>query len=108
MVSGNNTLDKFAKSGLTYTKSTKIDAPIINEFPISIECELLEITNDSYGTGVIAKVVNTSALVNVMKDDEVDITSLNALAFDPYTHGYYKVTERVGSTFKEGFEIKNK
>ena len=41
-----------------------------------------------------------------MTNDKVDITKVNAIAFDPYTHGYYKVTERVGEAFKDGLKLK--
>ena len=102
MVSGNNTPDKFEKSGLTATKSEHVNAPVINEFPICLECEFIEYNN----CGVLGKVVNTSVDESVMNGDNVDITKLSAIAFDPYTHGYYKVTERVGNAFKDGLELK--
>lgn len=106
VASGNDTKDKFEKSGLTATKSENVDAPIINEFPLCMECEFIEYQNDEYGCGVIAKVVNVTADESVMKDDKVDIELVNAIAFDPYTHGYYKVTERVGNAFKDGLQLK--
>ncbi len=106
VVSGNDTKDKFEKSGLTAVKSENIDAPIINEFPLCMECKFIEYQNDEYGCGVIAKVVNVTADESVMKDGEVDISLVNAIAFDPYTHGYYKVTERVGNAFKDGLQLK--
>lgn len=102
VVSGNNTLNKFAKSGLTATKSENVDAPIINEFPICLECEFIEYGN----CGVIGKVVNTSVDENVMDGDTIDIEKVSAIAFDPFTHGYYKVNERVGNAFKDGLELK--
>ena len=102
VVSGNNTLDKFARSGLTYQASEHVDAPIINEFPLCMECEF--ISYNEYG--VLGKVVNTTADESVMNGEEVDITKVSAIAFDPYTHGYYKVTERVGNAFKDGFDLK--
>ena len=102
IASGNNTPDKFEKTKLTYTKSENIDAPIINEFPICMECEFIE-----YGEcGVIGKVVNTSVDENVMNGENIDIEKVSAIAFDPYTHGYYKVTERVGNAFKDGLQLK--
>ena len=103
IVSGNDTNDKFEKSGLTAIKSQKVDAPIINEFPICMECELLEGESD---WGIVGKVVNTSADEEVMKGDNVDISLVEAIAFDPYTHGYYKVTERVGNAFEDGLKLK--
>ncbi|HIR48397.1 MAG TPA: flavin reductase family protein [Candidatus Faecimonas gallistercoris] len=106
VVSGNNTPNKFENSGLTATKSDLVDAPIINEFPICMECEFIEYQDDEYGCGVIGKIVNVSVDEKTMTDDKVDIEKVNAIAFDPYTHGYYKVTERVGEAFKDGLKLK--
>lgn len=106
IVSGNDTADKFEKTGLTVTKSENVDAPIINEFPICFECEFIEYQNDEYGCGVIAEVVNVTADENVMDGDTVDISLVDAIAFDPYTHGYYRVQERVGEAFKDGMQLK--
>ena len=106
VVSGNNTPNKFANSGLTATKSNNVDAPIINEFPICMECEFIEYQSNDYGIGVVGKVVNVSADEEVMAGDNVDLTKVEAIAFDPYTHGYYEVTKRVGNAFKDGFELK--
>ena len=103
MVSGNNTPNKFENSGLTSTKSENVDAPIINEFPICMECELLE---DESNWGIVGKVVNTLVDEEVMTNGNVDINLLEAIAFDPYTHGYYKVTDRVGNAFKDGLQLK--
>lgn len=106
VVSGNNTPDKFANSGLTAVKSEIVDAPIITDFPICLECEFIEYQDSAYGLGVIGKVVNTSADEKVMKGDNVDIDLVEAIAFDPYTHGYYKVGGRVGEAFKDGLKLK--
>lgn len=106
IVSGNNTPDKFANTKLTATKSENVDAPIINEFPICMECEFIEYQDGEFGAGVIGKIVNVTVDENVMNGDIVDISKVNAIAFDPYTHGYYKVGERVGEAFREGNKLK--
>ena len=106
VVSGNNTPNKFENSGLSVIKSENVDAPIINEFPICLECEFIEYQGDEYGCGVIGKVVNVTADENVMNGENVDIELVDAIAFDPYTHGYYKVTQRVGDAFKDGLQLK--
>lgn len=106
IVSANNTPNKFKKSGLTSVKSKLVDAPIIQEFPICMECEFIEYQDGKYGCGVIGKIVNVSADERVISNDKVDITKLEAIAFDPYTLGYYKVTERVGNAFKDGSKLK--
>ena len=104
--SGNKVADKLAASGLTASKSENVDAPIINEFPLCLECEFVEYQSGKYGCGVIGKVVNATADEKVMKDGKVDISLVDAIAFDPYTHGYYRVTERVGDAFKDGLKLK--
>ena len=58
------------------------------------------------GCGVIGKVVNVTADESVMVDGKIDMSKVNAIAFDPYTHGYYKVTERVGEAFRDGLKLK--
>ncbi len=50
--------------------------------------------------------MNTTADESVLTDGKVDIEKVSAIAFDPYTHGYYKVTERVGEAFKDGMKMK--
>ena len=103
--SGNKVAQKLENSGLTASKSEIIDAPIINEFPLCLECEFIEYQDGKYGCGVIGKVVNVTADETVMVDGKVDMSLVNAIAFDPYTHGYYKVTERVGEAFKDGLQL---
>ena len=104
--SGNKVSNKFEKSGLTAVKSEIVDAPVINEFPLCLECEFIEYQDSEYGCGVIGKVVNVTADEKVMVGDKVDMSLVNAIAFDPYTHGYYKVTERVGEAFRDGIQLK--
>ena len=94
--------DKFEKTGLHAHKADTVNAPVIEEFPLCLECEFIEY-NDY---GVLGKVVNTTADESVMNGDNVDMTKVSAIAFDPYTHGYYKVEERVGNAFKDGLELK--
>lgn len=104
--SGNRVTDKFARSGLTASRAEMVDAPVINEFPICLECQFIEYQDGEYGCGVIGKVVNVTADESVVINGKVDISLVNAIAFDPYTHGYYKVTERVGEAFSDGLKLK--
>ena len=105
-VHGEKVPDKFKKSGLSYKKSELVDAPVINELPIALECEFVEYQNDATGLGVIGRVLRTSVEEANLKDGRVDVDSLEAIAFDPYTHGYYKVGGRVGDAFKDGLKLK--
>lgn len=106
VASGNKVHDKFVCSGLTAVKAETVDAPVIAEFPLCLECEFVEYQNNEYGCGVIGRVVNVTADEKIMKDGRPDMSLVNAIAFDPYTHGYYKVTERVGEAFKDGLKLK--
>lgn len=104
--SGNKVSDKLARSGLTAGRAETVDAPVINEFPLCLECEFIEYQDGEYGCGVIGRVVNVTADERVMADGKVDISRVDAIAFDPYTHGYYRVAERVGEAFKDGLKLK--
>ena len=106
VVHGNKEPEKFAKSGMTYEKSALVDAPVINELPVAMECEFMEYQDGDTGLGVIGKVLRTSVEEANIKDGKVDVDSLEAIAFDPYTHGYYKVGGRVGDAFKDGLKLK--
>ena len=97
---------KFENSGLTAEKAQSVDAPVINEFPLCLECEFVEFQDDTYGIGVIGKVICITADSSVMVNGKPDMSLVNAIAFDPYTHGYYRVSERVGEAFHDGLALK--
>ena len=71
-----------------------------------MECEFIEYQDGEYGAGVIGKVVNVTADESVFNGDNIDISLVDAIAFDPYTHGYYKIGERVGNAFRDGLQLK--
>ena len=104
--SGNRVADKFARSGLTATKAETVNAPVINEFPLCLEREFIEYQENKYGCGVIGKIVNVTADERIMVDGKPDMSLVDAIAFDPYTHGYYRVSERVGEAFKDGLKLR--
>lgn len=105
IASGNKVANKLEKAGLTASGAESVDAPVINEFPLCLECKFIEYQNNEYGCGVIGKVVNVTADESVMPDGKLDMSLVNAIAFDPYTHGYYKVSERVGEAFHDGIKL---
>ena len=69
MESGNRVFDKLARSGLTAGRAETVDAPVINEFPLCLECEFIEYQGGEYGCGVIGRVVNVTADERVMDHD---------------------------------------
>lgn len=99
LVSGNNVSDKFEKSGLHSTKSEVVNAPIIDEFPISIECTVVGYEDD----GVLVKIEHLQVEEKYINEDgTIKLDEMEILSYDPYGHGYYVVGNKVGNAFNEG------
>ncbi len=106
IVSGNNKTDKFEKSGYHAVRSEKVDAPIIEEFPIVMECELFEIIDTESIYGIVGKIVNTRANEEVLSaNGKVDVRKLNALMFDQFQSGYYTVGEKIAEAWNAGMDL---
>lgn len=98
--------DKFAKSGYHAEKSAFVNAPVITEFPVALECELAEIVDTENLYAVIGKIVNVSADEKVLSGNgKIDPMKLNALIFDQFQSGYYVATEKVGQAWNAGKEM---
>lgn len=106
IASGNKVSDKFEHSGLTAIKSKKVDAPIIDEFPLTLECKVVEYKNEVYGFHVIGEIVGVLAEESVLDENgKVDPTKLNAFVFDQFQNGYYSIGEKVGQAWFEGLPL---
>lgn len=105
MVSGNKE-DKIAKAGWHPVKASKVDAPVFQELPLALECEV-----DSFQqTGpdditVVGKVVNVNADASILTDGKVDVGKLCPIVYDSSTHVYRAVGPVVGHAFKDGAKI---
>ena len=108
MASANTTKDKFEKSGLHAVKSAHVDAPVVEEFPVTLECEVEQIQPE--GFRVVGKIVNVLADQSVLAANgtTVDPTKVNAFAFDPFQGGYYKIGEKVGQAWSSGKKLMEK
>ena len=108
LVSGNNVKGKFEKTGFHAVKSNFVNAPVIVEYPLTIECEFVEEKEIVQGrNGVIGKIINVSCDENVLDDTgKIDIKKLNAIMYDTINHGYYGVGEKVGQAFSDGNKLK--
>ena len=103
VTSGNKEPDKMDKAGLTTVKSEFVNAPIINEFPMTVECELLKFIEDGI---CIGKIVNISADEGVLGEDGlVDPQKLRAITFDPVHNAYLVLGEKVGNAFSDGKKL---
>ena len=106
IASGNKMPDKFEKSGLHAVGSDKVDAPIVEEFPITLECTVADIQHDKYGFRVIGEIINVLADENVLDEKGiVDPTKLNAFIFDQFQNGYYAIGEKVGEAWSSGAKL---
>ena len=102
--SGNSVSDKMAKAGFTTVKSEFVNAPVINELPMTVECKLIKFNEDGV---CIGEIVNVSADESVLGDDgQIDPTKLGAITFDPVHHSYITLGEKVGNAFADGKALK--
>lgn len=107
IVSANNTPNKFEKTGLTSIKSDNVDAPIINEFPVTMECKFIEYQDNELGCGVIGEIVNVQVLDEILDESgNIDPIKIGAIMYDPFSHGYYSVGKKVGNAFSDGQSLK--
>lgn len=104
LVSGNNTADKMAKSGFTTKKSTFVDAPVITELPVVLECELIRVSQEG---NIIGKIVNVAADESVLDENgSIDMSKFRPISFEPVKNGYYVLGEKVGTAFEDGKKLK--
>ncbi|MBE6990677.1 MAG: flavin oxidoreductase [Ruminococcaceae bacterium] len=106
LVSSNDTPDKFERSGLHAVKSGKVDAPVVEEFPLTLECKVIEACDTISGFRVVGEIVGVLAEESILDDsDRVDPTCLNAFVFDQFRSGYYAIGEKVGQAWHTGREL---
>ena len=104
--SGNDIPDKFARSGLHAVKSGRVDAPVIEEFPLTLECTVGSVDDISEGTvRIIADIADISADESILTDGKVDMAKLDPIAYDAESHGYFRIGERVGNAFSDGKKL---
>jgi len=104
IVSGDNTSDKVEKAGWHTTKSEFVDAPLIDELPMALECEFVSYDDDS-GL-LIGKIVNVCAAEEILTDGVIDLTKFHPITYDPCGHGYYTLGQKVGNAFSDGKKLK--
>ena len=98
IVSGNNVPDKVAKAGFTITPSPNVDAPIINEYPLTLECKVV-----SWKDGIlVGEVVNMSADESILTDGKVDLAKLQPIVFDAAGMCYRAIGDVVGGAWNAG------
>lgn len=105
IVSGNNEPDKFKKAGFTAIKSEFVNAPIIEQLPMCLECEL--VSYDEESCYMIGKIINISADESVVtENNKIDIKKLQPITYDPCNKHYIALGDKVGNAFSDGKKIK--
>ena len=100
--SGRKVADKFARAGFTAVKSEYVDAPLIAELPLALECRV-----KSFEDGIlVGEIVNVCADESILTDGKVDVKKLRPISFDPFANAYFGVGEKVGDAFRDGMRLK--
>ena len=93
--------DKFEKAGFHATKSSKVNAPLIDELPMALECKV-----KSFDNGIlVGEIVNVTADESVLTDGKIDPKKLKPIAYDPMNHTYVALGEVVGKAFSDGHQL---
>lgn len=105
LVSGNQEPDKFAKAGFHATPSEFVDAPLIDELPMALECKL--ISYDAESCRLVGQIVNVSADASILgSNGKVDVSKLRPITYDSFNHAYLVLGEQVGQAFHDGLKLK--
>ena len=104
IVSGNKEPDKFTKAGFTAVRSEVVNAPIINELPMTLECEMVSYDVDS--NHLVGRIVNVSADESILTDGKIDYRKLHPITYDPINHYYIELGAVVGNAFTAGKKLK--
>ena len=105
IVSGNQEPDKFAKAGFHATRSEFVDAPLIDELPMALECKL--ISYDPETCRLVGQIVNVSADESVLGENgKVDVSKLQPITYDSMNHHYLVLGDKVGQAFQDGLALK--
>ena len=105
VVSANNVPEKLAKTGWHVAKSEFVNAPVIEELPLVLECKL--VSYDTQTEMCVGEVVNVSADENILDEKgKIDLTKFKPICYDCDTHGYYTLGEKVGQAFSDGLKLK--
>ena len=101
VVSGKKVHDKVAKAGLHAVKAEHVDAPIFEEYPLVLECEV-----ESFEEGIlIGKIINVSVDEAILTDDKIDYDKAEFIAFDATSNKYMLVKGKVADALKIGMTI---
>lgn len=107
IASGRDVKDKVAHVGFHCTKSENVNAPIIDEYPLAMECKVVEmIERGNGGAFVVGEIVNAVSDPAILTDGKIDIKKLNPLVWDASSLNYYTIADSVGKAWNSGMKLK--
>ncbi|MCQ2583109.1 MAG: flavin reductase [Treponema sp.] len=103
IASGNKEKDKIKKAGFTVTKSEFVDAPVIDQLPMCLECEL--VSYDDVNGCMVGNIINVSADESILTDGKIDPSKFMPITYDPVNHNYITLGQIAGKAFSDGKKI---
>ena len=105
IVSGNSAPDKFARAGFHAVPAEHVDAPLIEEFAVAVECRLK--SYDPETGRLVGEIVNVSVDERVLNTEgKVDVRKAQPITFDPFNNTDVVLGEPVGRAFHDGAALK--
>ncbi len=105
IVSANDVPDKFARSGFHAVKSRKVDAPLIEELPMALECTLISYSEET--CTLVGRIVNVCADESVLTGGKIDVAKLRPIIYDTVSKKYHAFGAEVGRAFSDGKKIRD-
>ena len=108
IVSAKSNPDKMKKTGWTAVKSENVNAPVFTDFPMTLECRIKhKIDESEEGYYIVAEVVNILVDENYLTEDgQPDVQKMQLITYEPVTHSYVALGEKVGNAFCDGKKLK--
>ena len=105
LVSGNDTADKMERAGFHTQPAQFVDAPVIQELPMTVECRL--VSYDPESCRLVGEIVNISADERILdQQGRIDPDELRPIIYDPIHHTYRALGPQVGKAFSDGNQLK--
>lgn len=98
--------DKISKINFTPVKGEKVNAPIINEFKVSLECRVMHVAEVGSHTQITGEIVNVQADEDVLDEKgKIIFEKVNPIAYDDITRSYYEMGGKIADAFKVGLKF---
>ncbi len=104
ITSGNKVPDKLERAGFHTVPSKHINAPVIEELPMTMECEF--VSYDEESNFLVGRIINISADESILTDERIDIDKLQPISYDPVSNSYRAIGEKAGNAFSDGKQLK--